>query len=457
MKQIRLLRPIIHFLLINLSFFLVYRIRLFTDLIPGVQLPIPLINSQELIIFALISAVLFLAIGIIKKFYTLNKVIPGYFKTFSKTWIYWFVFITFISYFGQGFVFLFGISRFIIILGGALALLLILIFDGQWRKWEHHLQIKQGKKILIISNETIDSYEVLKNIKKNFSLPTEFVLPSEFDDQNIQNYEILVAVGNFEKEVLQELFEKVRFHGIRFFHISEGLFLEDVVYQPEMIQNIIALEYTHSKLDGWSLILKRIFDLVGSTIGIILLSPLLLLISIIIKIDSRGPVIYKSQRVGKGEKLFTFLKFRTMYREMSVWYGGEAAEKMYEKLIQSDANTRKGILPKIDNDPRVTRVGKFLRKTSLDELPQLFSVWIGTMSLIGPRPHLPKEVEQYQAWQKRLLSIKPGITGYAQVFGRDSLDFTEEAKLDLYYIQNWSLWLDIYVLFTTFGVVFKGR
>ncbi len=130
---------------------------------------------------------------------------------------------------------------------------------------------------------------------------------------------------------------------------------------------------------------------------------------------------------------------------------------MYEKLIQSDANTRKGILPKIDNDPRVTRVGKFLRKTSLDELPQLFSVWIGTMSLIGPRPHLPKEVEQYQAWQKRLLSIKPGITGYAQVFGRDSLDFTEEAKLDLYYIQNWSLWLDIYVLFTTFGVVFKGR
>lgn len=134
------------------------------------------------------------------------------------------------------------------------------------------------------------------------------------------------------------------------------MFLEDVVYQPELIQNIIALEYTASKLDGRALIIKRIFDIISSSIAIILFSPIMLLIAIAIKLDSKGPIIYKSKRVGSGEKLFTFLKFRTMYTHLSVGYGGEGAEALYQKLINSDANTRKGILPKIQNDPRVTKV-----------------------------------------------------------------------------------------------------
>jgi lipopolysaccharide/colanic/teichoic acid biosynthesis glycosyltransferase len=142
---------------------------------------------------------------------------------------------------------------------------------------------------------------------------------------------------------------------------------------------------------------------------------------------------------------------------MSVGYGGKQADDLYQKLIESDANIRQWVLPKIANDPRVTRVGKFLRKTSLDELPQLFCVFRWTMSLIGPRPHLPDEVKNYELRQKRLLSIKPGITWYAQVFGRDNLDFQEEAKLDLYYIQNRSLFLDAYIILATFGVVFKGK
>lgn len=179
------------------------------------------------------------------------------------------------------------------------------------------------------------------------------------------------------------------------------------MYKPEIIQNIVALEYKHSKLDGRSLVLKRLFDLIGSFFGIILLSPILLAIAIAIKLDSKGPVIYKSKRVGTGGQLFTFLKFRTMYTHLSVGYGGKEADELYKKLINSDANTREGVLPKIENDPRVTKVGRFLRKTSLDELPQLFSVFLGTMSLVGPRPHLENEVENYAAWQKRLLSIKP--------------------------------------------------
>jgi lipopolysaccharide/colanic/teichoic acid biosynthesis glycosyltransferase len=112
-------------------------------------------------------------------------------------------------------------------------------------------------------------------------------------------------------------------------------------------------------------------------------------------------------------------------------------------------------MPKIHDDPRVTTVGQWIRAKSLDELPQLFNVLMGSMSLIGPRPHLPREVTQYQSRQRRLFAVKPGITGYAQIFGRDTLDFTEEAKLDLYYIQHWSIFLDVYVLFATFGVVSK--
>ena len=203
--------------------------------------------------------------------------------------------------------------------------------------------------------------------------------------------------------------------------------------------------------------MKRVFDLIVSWLLIIITLPLMILIGIIIKIDSRWPILYMSKRVGKYGRLFTFLKFRSMYTHLSVGYGGAEADALYQKLIQSDANVRQWVLPKIANDPRVTRVGRFLRKTSLDELPQIFCVFRWTMSLIGPRPHLQSEVNQYESRQKRLLSIKPGISWYAQVFGRDSLDFEEEAKLDLYYIQNRSLFLDIYIILTTFWVVFKGK
>lgn len=457
MFHLRLIRPICHFLIINALFFLTYKIRLFTDLIPWVQLPIPLINAQELAIFSLISSAWFVLIGIIKDFYTLNRRVTNHFQTFLKTWIYWFISISFLSYFWQGFLFFFWISRFIIIFAWILTYICIFFFDQARRTLEYKMQKKAGRKILIISDETIETYEILKTIKNNFSLPTEFITSKDVEDTDFLNYEMCVVVWNFKKEKLQDIFERTRFLDIRFFHISEGVFLEDVVYKPEIIQNIIALEYKHSKLDWWSIIVKRIFDLVGSTIWIILLSPIFLIIAIAIKIDSKWPVIYKSKRVWTGWKLFTFLKFRTMYTHLSVGYGGKEAEDLYKKLINSDANTREWVLPKIENDPRVTKVGRFLRRTSLDELPQLFSVFIGTMSLVWPRPHLENEVKNYQPWQKRLLSIKPWITGYAQVFWRDSLSFDQEAKLDLYYIQNRSIWLDLYVIVWTFGVIFKWR
>ena len=435
-----------------------YRIRLFTDLIPGVQLRMPIINYQENMAFGIIAAVAFVFLWITKGLYELHKPIQRYFQTFTKTWIYRIVVITFISYFGQGFVFFFWISRFIVVIGAFVSFIVIFLFDQIWNYLEAKRHREGNNKILIVGNDTMESYKAIEKIKNWFSFKTEFVTTKELQDIDVTKYYIVVAVGSFEKTLLQELFEKIRFSDTtRFYHISEWFFLEDVVYSPENIDNIIALEYKHSKLDWRSIVLKKLVDLWGSILGIILTSPIMIIIAIAIKLDSRGPVFYQSKRVGKHGKLFSFLKFRSMYTHLSVGYWGKEADELYKKLIQSDANMRQWILPKIHNDPRITKVGKFLRKTSLDELPQLFCILRGTMSLIWPRPHLPDEVKKYEIRQKRLLSIKPWITWYAQVFGRDNLDFEEEAKLDLYYIQNRSLFLDIYIVLATFGVVFKGK
>lgn len=455
---LRLLRPVIHLGIIIVVFYVMYRIRLFTDLIPGVQLKMPVINYQENMAFGIISAFAFIIIGIVKDLYELHKPIQRYFQTFTKTWIYWIIVITFISYFGQGFVFFFWISRFIIVVGAFVSFIGLFLFD-QIRNYLEARRHREGNnKILIVGSDTLESYKAIEKIKNWFSFKTEFATHNEIKDIDVTEYFIVVAVGSFEKDILQGIFERVRFSdNTRFYHISEWFFLEDVVYSAENIDNIIALEYKHSKLDGRSIVLKKMFDISAGLLWIIITFPIMILIAIAIKLDSRGPVFYKSKRVGKYGRLFNFLKFRSMYTHMSVWYGGKKADELYQKLIESDANVRQGVLPKIADDPRVTKVGRFLRKSSLDELPQLFCVFRGTMSLVWPRPHLPNEVKNYESRQKRLLSIKPGITWYAQVFGRDKLDFEEEAKLDLYYIQNRSLFLDTYIILATFWVVFKGK
>ena len=457
MKKYRLLRVVLHFLLINGLFFLTYKLRLIGDFLPWIHLPIPFINADELCLFSLIASASFVSIWVIKSFYPLNKKIINHFQTLNKVWLYWFISIAFLSYFWQGFIFFFWISRFIILVTAVLSWLIILLFDQLRKAFEFRWQKKAWKQILVIAQEGVESEGLLATIRENFELPLKVIGLEKVDEVDFQKYEICIIIWMFQKEILQAIFEKTRMNETRFFHISEWFFLEDVVYTPEILNNIIALEYKHSKLDGRSLILKRVFDLVVASIAIIIFSPVFLIIWILIKLDSPGPIIYRSKRVWKGWNLFTFLKFRTMYTHLSVWYWGKDAEKLYKDLINSDANTRNGILPKIHNDPRVTKIWRFLRKTSLDELPQLFCVLVGTMSIVGPRPHLQNEVEQYAPWERRLLSIKPGITWYAQVFWRDSLDFDQEAQLDLYYIQNRTLRLDIYVIFGTFGVIFKGR
>ncbi|MEP0828578.1 MAG: sugar transferase [bacterium] len=194
-----------------------------------------------------------------------------------------------------------------------------------------------------------------------------------------------------------------------------------------------------------AILAKKILDRVGAALGIILAAPLLLITAIAIKIDSEGPVIYRQKRTGCNGRVFDMFKFRTMTN---------GAERLKEQL--QHLNEMSGPVFKIKNDPRVTRIGRFLRKYSIDELPQLFNVLKGDMSLVGPRPPLPREVEQYAPWQHRRLSVKPGVTCLWQVNGRNKIDFEEWMKLDLQYIDRWSLKEDIRILAKTVPTVLKG-
>jgi len=195
----------------------------------------------------------------------------------------------------------------------------------------------------------------------------------------------------------------------------------------------------------WQLFIKRGTDFIVSLVALVLLAPVLLLIAVVIKLNSRGPLFFKQVRNGMNGRKFTLLKFRSMV---------VGAEKIQEELIA--LNEMDGPVFKIKNDPRMTKIGKFLRKTSLDELPQLINVLKGDMSLVGPRPPIPGEVTNYKTWQRRRLSMRPGITCFWQISGRNEIDFERWMKLDLKYIDNWSLWLDFKILLRTIPVVLFG-
>lgn len=189
---------------------------------------------------------------------------------------------------------------------------------------------------------------------------------------------------------------------------------------------------------------KRIVDILGSLFGIILLSPIFIATAIAIKLDSKGPVFFVQERCGKDGKIFKMYKFRSMCVD--------AEEKLKELL---DKNEMSGPVFKMKDDPRITRVGKFIRKTSIDELPQLFNVLKGDMSLVGPRPPLVREVKQYTPYQMQRLLVKPGLTCYWQIMGRNKIsDFDEWVELDIKYIKERNFWLDMKLIFKTIFVLF---
>lgn len=235
--------------------------------------------------------------------------------------------------------------------------------------------------------------------------------------------------------------------------------LQTSKYELSVLNGEPMIEVRHTPLDGWGKILKRAFDIVASIVGIVITSPIMLITAIAVRLESRGPIIYKNERVGNDGESFFVYKFRYMKWDHCVTNENPKVREAMEvekKLIETQS-VRKGPLYKIVHDPRKTKIGAFIEKYSIDELPQFFNVLFGSMSLVGPRPHQHREVEKYMDYHRRLLTIKPGVTGMAQVSGRSDLDFEHEYKLDLYYIENWSLWLDIQICFKTIVVLFRKR
>jgi lipopolysaccharide/colanic/teichoic acid biosynthesis glycosyltransferase len=208
------------------------------------------------------------------------------------------------------------------------------------------------------------------------------------------------------------------------------------------------------------LVAKRGLDILGSFLAIVLLAPVFLVVAVAVKLTSNGPIFFRQRRVGQYGRDFTFLKFRSMHCKSSESVHQDYVKRFIAGQVDGNAQEQPSAAPtvyKLTNDPRLTRIGSFLRKSSVDELPQFFNVLQGNMSLVGPRPPIPYEVEIYSPWhRRRLLSVKPGITGLWQVTGRSKVTFDEMVRLDLRYARSWSLWLDIKILLKTPRAVLGG-
>ena len=214
----------------------------------------------------------------------------------------------------------------------------------------------------------------------------------------------------------------------------------------EDINGIPLIGMREVSLSGFNLALKRVTDVILSALMLIIGSPLLLLVALAIRLDSKGPILYRQDRVGRSGRLFRMVKFRSMI---------VGADADWEALAKSEGMDERR--PKLKDDPRTTRLGRILRRSSLDELPQLFNVLRGEMSIVGPRPALPEEVSKYQEWHRKRLEIVPGITGLWQVSGRSTIPFDEMVLLDVYYIENWSLGTDLRILLQTIPMVIFGQ
>lgn len=454
---LRALRPLIHMLVIAWGFWASYQLRQYTDLIPKIQIRIPPFVISELIMFAGISIGLYILIWRQNKLFQLYGLVLWYYQRFIKTIIVWSITITCIAFFGGGFLFHTGVSRFVIVATALISWIGITIMDGI----VDTMLYRMGRKyqIWLIATDEVSGDEVYTLLTRTTSARITTISYQDWQPNQASNFDTIVLVWWLPKKQLQSLADQITISGQEFFHIQDDHLLQDMIFQPQKLWPLVGLEYKASVINEWSLVFKRGMDIVWSIVGIILLSPIMWWIAYRIRCEDGWPALFVQRRVWLGGREFNFIKFRSMKLEYCTgpWYGWPKADKYYETLIKSELNTRSELMPKIHNDPRITNIGKWLRETSLDELPQFFNVLLGHMSLIGPRPHLPREVAQYEPWQHRLFVVKPGITWYAQIFGRDTLDFNEEAKLDLYYIQNRSIFLDMYVLFATLGVVSKGR
>lgn len=361
-------------------------------------------------------------------------------------------------------------SRFIILSGLVFAIIFISISRGIVRYAQRAL-FKKGigvHKIVLIGNtKTTDvlinefsssknsGYDVVRRLR-NFDSDSIKELEELMQTKEVD--EIIQSDPNLSKAETLRLYDFADEHHLTFKFAADLLGTKVLKTEVNEIAGIPIVEVRKTPLEGWGRIIKRTADIILAILFIIIFSPIMLIFALLVKIDSRGPVIYRNLRIGKDGKAFKLLKFRSMLLQYCTGedYDNDTAQEYERELIKTQ-NTKTGPVYKIANDPRVTKIGKFIRRWSIDELPQLFNVVAGSVSIVGPRPHQPREVAKYELHHKKLLTIKPGITGMAQISGRSDLTFEEEVKLDTYYVENWSLLLDFSILLRTPIAVIRSR
>ncbi len=323
-------------------------------------------------------------------------------------------------------------------------------------------------KLVVIKNQNPDDNAVVGYVKNHKSLGYEVVAEFTGSPDLILKLNELFAQSKFE-EILQADFKLspelnaalaqfARNKGLIYNFVPNIFEVQKKNIESSDIEGIPVISLKNTPLDGWGRVYKRVFDIIVSTVCLLLTSPFFLILSIWIKLDSQGKVVYSALRAGRDGS-FKFYKLRSMYSHLSVGdeYGGEEADKIRQELWKQNARGgAEGAFLKIKEDPRVTKAGKFLRKSKLDEIPQFWNVLKGDMSMVGPRAHVLDEVDRYKDRYPRMFTVKPGIFGLSQIaqMSLPDLPFEEEIRLNTYYIENWSILMDFVILIKTFYYLF---
>jgi len=341
-------------------------------------------------------------------------------------------------------------SRFIVL--SAWALTICMVFLGRVlirivRRIFLHYYITAIPIIVIGNDRTTNHFieQVNKQRQWGYRIVDQVVTLDQLKKKiaHINPQEVIVTDINYSKEKVNQFLTFCQNHHIDFKYAPDNFSAQLHNIEMEDIAGFPFLEIKRTPLEGWGKVKKRIADVIMSIVALIIFLIPGSIIVVIIRLTSPGEIFVKLVRVGEGGKLFKIYKFRSMVKDAHV---------MKKYLLKY--NERTGPLFKIKKDPRITTFGRFLRRFSLDEIPNFYNVLLGNMSIVGPRPHEPEEVAQYHVHFKKLLTIKPGITGIAQISGRSNLNFDEEARLDLYYIENWNIKLDISIILKTPIAVF---
>lgn len=470
----------IEFFIVFYSFFIARDIRMVTDLIPfWVQIPYKAIPDYNLWIFAIFWAFLFVLVFMYLKLYSiqLKSSRAKQLANIIEWSLFWFLLYIWFLYLSLWFIYTTEIPRLIILFAMLLSVFWIIIERLVIDLFQKYLleksKLPKTKIALIIDspNEEIifeinnsKLYKIVGyyNSSKVPNLSIDYLGNHKWFRDNSKSKwveEILFISSGFNNESIEEIFEYSRIYWITYKYIANTFDFTKNNTETTFLSKIPVVEICSIWLGPWWRVIKRLVDIFASLIWIIILLPLLVIIWIKIKReDPAWPIIYRNKRVGKNSQLFDLFKFRYMKREYctkeSYWLNPEEDSALkFEKELIKQKSERSGPLYKILDDPRKTKIGTFIEKYSIDELPQLFNVLIWDMSLVWPRPHQPREVDLYKDYQKRVLTLKPWITWMAQTHWRHKNSFDDEVRLDIFYIENWNFLLDIKILFKTMKVV----